>query len=34
MFVPIISLIYILTGFGLKKIDPSRDFSAIEGGIE
>ncbi len=30
MFVPIISLIYILTGFGLKKIDPSRDFSAIE----
>lgn len=30
MFVPVISLIYILTGFGLKKIDPSRDFSAIE----
>ena len=30
MFVPIISLIYILTGFSLKKIDPSRDFSAIE----
>ena len=30
MFVPVISLIYILTGFGLKKIDPSRDYSAIE----
>ena len=30
MFVPIISLIYILTGFTIKKIDPSRDFSAIE----
>ena len=34
MFVPVISLIYILTGFGLKKIDPSRDFSAIEGEAE
>lgn len=30
MFVPVISLIFILTGFGLKKIDPSRDFSKIE----
>lgn len=34
MFVPVISLIYILTGFGLKKINPSRDFSAIEGEAE
>lgn len=30
MFVPIISLIYIFTGFSLKKIDPSKDFSPVE----
>ncbi len=30
MFVPVISLIFIFTGFSIKKIDPSRDFSAIE----
>lgn len=33
MFVPIISLIFIFTGFSLKKIDPARDFSAIEENI-